>query len=112
MSIFQIETVDDPSCLYAPYIESIALELMNIGMSPYEALIMVIGPGGVFYQGLYSLPSGVPINIEGIGTGYTFFKLMVITNTNNYYETVINLRCHNQGQLLAVYTQEQMQRDY
>jgi hypothetical protein len=112
MSIFQVETTDNPSSLYAPYIESIDVELLNIGVSTYEALIMVVGPQGVFYQGLYGLPSGVPIYIEGIRTGYVFFKLMVITNTNNYFETVINLRCRDQGQLLAVYTQEQMQRDY
>lgn len=112
MSIFQIESVDNPSSLYAPYIESIDIELINIGMSTYEALIVVAGSQGMFYQALYSLPSGVPINIEGIRTGYVFFKVMVFTNTNNCYETAINLRCLNQGQLLAVYTQEQMKRDY
>ena len=112
MSIFQVETVDNPSCLHAPYIENIDLELINIGMSTYEALIIVEGPQGVFFQGLYSLPPGVPTNIDGIRTGYAFFKLMIFTNTNNCYETAIIIKCRNQGQLLAVYTQEQMQKDY
>lgn len=113
MSIFKLQTTENQNEIYAPYIQVIDIEITNQGSEYFETLIIVYGPDeGVLFRGLYSFVPNVTIPIIGIGTYYTDFKVVIVTNVNTYEHTAVNVICWNEGDMIAVYTQDQMERYY
>lgn len=113
LSILKLETSPDQGQVYAPYIQSIDIEITNQGSDYFEALILVYGPDeGLLFRGLYSLAPSVSIPIIGVGTYYNDFKVVLVTNVNTYANTAVNIICWKEEDMIAIYTQEQMERYY
>lgn len=105
MSILRFE-----SAAFAPidcrYIQSIDLEISNYGMEPFEMLIHGYGEKGLFHLGLIHAGSGQTVAVPDIITDHAPFQFVLVTNINSFAHTGVVFRVKDQGNLVAVYTQE------
>ncbi|MEC0372447.1 hypothetical protein [Paenibacillus chibensis] len=109
MSILRLEAAP-----FAPidcrYIESFDVEVTNGGQESFEMLVHGYGNQGLFYVHLVHMAPGSTIPLYNIVTGYAPFQLVLVTNVNHYANTWATVRVRDHGNLIAVYTQEDMIR--
>ncbi|GIO66192.1 hypothetical protein NYE48_21025 [Paenibacillus sp. FSL M7-1455] len=109
MSILRLEAAP-----FAPidstYIQSVDLEICNVGTEGFEMLVHGYGEQGLFYVQLIHVGSGSTVPLYHMMTEHKPFQLVLVTNVNDYTHTAVTVRVRNQGNLVALFTQEDMFR--
>jgi len=106
MSILRLDSVDY-GVVDSRFIQAFDLELCNLGQEGFEMLVTVLTPQGLLYRRLYHLAQGVNVVIPRITTQFSPFQLIMVTNSNKYDMTAVNLRAWNGTYPVAIFTQEQ-----
>ena len=109
MSILRIKSAVN-SKIDPRYIQSLTLELTNYGES-FEFLLLGYAPQGPIYRGLYYLEQGGTFSSSRIMTQYDPFDLIIVTNAPTYEHTGLTLFAWNDGQHVAIFTQEDAIRE-
>lgn len=109
MSILRLEAAP-----FAPidstYIQSVDLEIWNTGMEGFEMLVHGYSEQGLFYVQLIHVGPGSTVPLYQMMTEHKPFQLVLVTNVNDYSRTAVTVKVRNQGELVALFTQENMIR--
>ncbi|WP_410771909.1 hypothetical protein [Fontibacillus sp. BL9] len=111
MPILRIKSMENGK-VDSRYIQSLDLELSNLGRESFEFLLLGYAPKGLVYRGLHHLGQGSTVFIPRINTDYAPFDLLVVTNASTYMTTGLTLKAWNQEQYVALFTQEDAIRDH
>ncbi|GIO33773.1 MULTISPECIES: hypothetical protein [Paenibacillus] len=109
MSILRLEAAP-LTPIDSRYIQYVDLEILNTGMEGFEMLAHVYGEQGLQYIQLIHLNPGSAVPLHHMMTEHKPFQLVLVTNVNDFAHTAVTVRACNQGQLIAVFTQENMIR--
>ncbi|MCY9694367.1 hypothetical protein [Paenibacillus alginolyticus] len=109
MSIFRLDS-NENHAINSKYIQTVDLTLQNLGNEEFDTLIQGMNPRGTTFIYLYHLhnasaPNSV-ITIPNIYTNYEPFSLLLVTNINTYTTTAITMHVRSNGNLVALFTQE------
>lgn len=108
MSIFRLDAVEYGQ-IDARYIQSVDLTITNAGTEDFDVLIHGYHPHGVYYVGLTHVAVGNTVNVPNITNHNMAFSLLLVTNINHAFTTLVTLHAKNEGQLVAVYSHSDFQ---
>lgn len=108
MSIFRLDAVEYGN-IDARYIQSVDLTITNAGAEEFDVLIHGYHPQGVYYVGLVHVGAGSTVYVPHIKNHNMTFSLLLVTNINYTYSTLVTVHAKNQGQLVAVYSHSDFQ---
>ncbi|GAB6930269.1 hypothetical protein JCM10914A_42520 [Paenibacillus sp. JCM 10914] len=108
MSIFRLDAAEYGQ-IDARYIQAVDLVITNAGPDEFDVLIHGYSPHGVYHVGLVHVAPGLTSVIPNITNHNQPFSLLLVTNINYSYTTLITLHAKNQGQIVAMYSQADFQ---
>lgn len=105
MSIMRLETMAggkiDPT-----YITSMDLSVQNLGPEEFDFLLHMYYNGAIGYVALHHVPAYGSVWVPDIPTNQIPFSMLLVTNINSYATTGIITYAKLQGNVVAVYSQE------
>ncbi|MEW9700276.1 hypothetical protein [Paenibacillus sp. SI8] len=109
MSIYQV-VCSENEAINSRYIQSIDLTIQNLGHEEFDMLIKGLNSHGTAFIYLYHLnkssdPNSV-ITIPDIYTNYEPFTLQLVTNRDTRSTAAITMYVKSNGNLVALFTQE------
>ncbi|UKS27638.1 hypothetical protein LOZ80_01425 [Paenibacillus sp. HWE-109] len=110
MSIFQLHSKAGYP-IDASYIQSCDLEIRNLHVHDLDILIQVNNDFGIFHYSLHNLSGlnqpGSTLVIPEIYTHHAAFSFLLITNLLTTSTTALTLFAKNNGQVIAIFTQNE-----
>lgn len=110
MSVFRLEAgVHMP--IDSRYVGAVELEIVNRGASEFNMWIQMHGSGGLMHEMLVGVPGGGRSKqLPPMGTFTQPFTLLLVSNANRYDTTELKLTARQNGELVALFTQEHFER--
>lgn len=105
MSIMRLETMPGGK-IDSNYISSVDLSVQNLGAEEFDFLLHMYYNGVIGYVALHHVPAYGSVWVPDIPANLTPFSMLLVTNINSYTTTGIVTYAKLNGNVVAVYSQE------